>query len=328
MKIFVCEFITGGGLYREPLPAALAHEGAQMRDALLRDLAKLPDMVISTSYDSRLPTPQFVNQAIAISEQDDAWAIWNKCIADADAVWVIAPETNGILAKLTALVKGQNKAMLGCGIQAVEIATSKMNTFQVLQAVRINAVPSYTVENWPTSEPGPWVAKLDDGVGCDGTVYFDNSAQLAAWLMDISDTRYIIQPYRRGVPASLSILCKQGHAWLLSCNQQKIMLKNDKFSYHGSILNGMVEYWPDFEKLANQIAAAIPTLEGYIGVDVIVYKTQIEVLEINPRLTTSYVGLKQAICCNPAGLVLDLFYNDDFGLPEISRNMVDVSLNA
>ncbi|HEY8118797.1 MAG TPA: ATP-grasp domain-containing protein [Methylophilaceae bacterium] len=328
MKIFVCEFITGGGLYREPLSAALAGEGTLMRDALLRDLAQLPDIVISTSYDSRLPAPQHINQVVTISEQDDAWTIWNECISDADAVWAIAPETDGILAKLTALVQYHNKILLGCGMQAVEIATSKMKTFQILQAASINTVPCYTAGSWPSEEPGPWVAKLDDGVGCGGTVCFDNSAQLAAWLLDISDTKYIIQPYLLGIPASLSILCKQGHAWLLSCNQQKVTLENSKFSYHGSILNGMAEYWPAFEQLANQIAAAIPTLAGYIGVDVIVHKTQIEVLEINPRLTTSYVGLQQAIGCNPAGLVLDLFYNDDFNLPEISRNMVDVSLNA
>jgi predicted ATP-grasp superfamily ATP-dependent carboligase len=34
------------------------------------------------------------------------------------------------------------------------------------------------------------------------------------------------------------------------------------------------------------------------------------VLEVNPRLTTSYVGLRRAIGVNPAGLVLRLLQQD------------------
>jgi len=52
------------------------------------------------------------------------------------------------------------------------------------------------------------------------------------------------------------------------------------------------------------------------------------VLEINPRLTTSYVGMHRAIGFNPARLVLDMFYNDAFELPlTIARNVVVISLN-
>ena len=42
MRVLVCEFVTGGGMRGELLPASLAREGAMMRDALLRDLAELP----------------------------------------------------------------------------------------------------------------------------------------------------------------------------------------------------------------------------------------------------------------------------------------------
>ena len=52
------------------------------------------------------------------------------------------------------------------------------------------------------------------------------------------------------------------------------------------------------------------------------------VLEINPRLTTSYVGLRRAMDCNPAQLVLDMFYNAAFERPlTMARNVVEISLD-
>lgn len=328
LKVFVCEFITGGGLYREALPATLAHEGRLMRDALLRDLSQVPDVVITSSHDERLPAAPLVHQVITVSGQDDVWDIWNQCIRDTDAVWLIAPEAGGMLSRLTALVQGHHKTLLGSNGNAVDLAGSKMATFMVLQAAGIDAVPSYNLDDWPKDEAGPWVAKPDDGVGCDGTRYFDTTSALGDWIAQGSVAGYIIQPYRPGVAASLSMLCKEGRAWLLSCNQQKITQRAGGFCYHGSVVNGMAEHWSAFDHLGQEIAAAIPELSGYVGVDVLVHKEHIEVLEINPRLTTSYVGLHEATGCNPAGLVLDLFYNDHFELPQISHHVVDVSLNA
>ena len=56
----------------------------------------------------------------------------------------------------------------------------------------------------------------------------------------------------------------------------------------------------------NPFLAAIPELWGIIGVDIIDSKNGLQVLEVNPRITTSYVGLKESTGLNPAALVLDL----------------------
>jgi predicted ATP-grasp superfamily ATP-dependent carboligase len=58
--------------------------------------------------------------------------------------------------------------------------------------------------------------------------------------------------------------------------------------------------------LADRIAAAIPGLWGYVGVDLVLTRDGPVVLEINPRLTTSYCGMGQALGINTAGLVLSL----------------------
>jgi hypothetical protein len=43
VRIFVCEYITGGGLDGKPLPAGLARKGNLMLAALVKDLAPLPE---------------------------------------------------------------------------------------------------------------------------------------------------------------------------------------------------------------------------------------------------------------------------------------------
>ncbi|MEE9396862.1 MAG: ATP-grasp domain-containing protein, partial [Methylococcales bacterium] len=57
-------------------------------------------------------------------------------------------------------------------------------------------------------------------------------------------------------------------------------------------------------ELANGVAATFPGLWGYVGVDFLFADNQLLVLEVNPRLTTSYAGLSQTIGYNPARKVL------------------------
>jgi predicted ATP-grasp superfamily ATP-dependent carboligase len=53
------------------------------------------------------------------------------------------------------------------------------------------------------------------------------------------------------------------------------------------------------------VASAIPGLAGIFGIDLIFAKGGPCIVEVNPRLTTSYVGLRRALNVNPAVLVLE-----------------------
>ncbi|HEY0267853.1 MAG TPA: ATP-grasp domain-containing protein [Methyloradius sp.] len=352
MKIFLCEFITGGGLYREALPASLAREGELMRDTLLEDLAEIAYVQVLTTYDARLAMPNNAYKAMAISQADDVWQSWHQCIAESDAVWIIAPETDGILAKLTEMVEQQHKKLLGCGLDSIKVAASKYASYLAFIAADIPAIPTYRFSDFkdqPLTHCDGWVAKLDDGAGCEDSAYFKASLKLMDWIETGKRAQsHIVQPYQEGTAASISMLCKDGKAWLLSCNSQKIDLETQEdaapFNYAGSTINGMAKYWQAFDIVSKQVATALPALAGYVGIDLIVDASgkhaedpAIYVLEINPRLTTSYVGLREATGVNIAGLILQLFsadldYNQSFtqpfSLPAISRNIVDISLHA
>lgn len=335
----VCEFITGGGLCASPLPDSLAQEGALMRDALLSDLAQLP-YEISTTIDARLAPPQNALCTV-VSADDDVWQVWRAQINAVDAVWLIAPETDGVLHYLTQMASLQGKLVLGCGLDAIEVTTNKMATFLALTQAKIKTIETLTFEQWQQSAQlntsTQWLTKPVDGVGCDATLCFDNAENLMNWIVSNKKQRtHIIQPYHAGQPASISCVMHKGRAQVLSCNTQMIDINHHTLSFKGVIVNGMRAHWQAFEQLANQVATAFPDLAGYVGIDVIVNRNEdlrrnenlgrdeIIVVEINPRLTTSYAGLCEAIGANPAGLIINTLINPDFKWPTIQQNMVSL----
>ena len=52
----------------------------------------------------------------------------------------------------------------------------------------------------------------------------------------------MIQPWLEGEAASLSLLCREGQAQLLSCNRQLIEVVDNGIRYRGSLLNGMAAH--------------------------------------------------------------------------------------
>lgn len=334
MKIFVCEFITGGGLYREALPDGLLKEGILMRDALLAELGELEDVELSCSCDLRVQAPS-VGCVTMMREDQDVWQVWRDLIEMADAVIVIAPESSGILLRLSQMVIEQEKLLLGCPPSVVKLTTSKLATYHALKNTGISAVPSYSAQEWLSTEAHTqakhWVIKPDDGVGCEDVIYLSDKEQIVAWLKQGGrEYTHIVQPLCAGEPASLSMFCRNGEAWLLSCNRQKVARVSGKFRYEGSLVNDFSQYWALFEVLAQKIACALPDLNGYVGVDLMVEEgdyPKLTVVEINPRLTTSYAALPQATGLNIASELLKLM--QDYGpytLPKIAKNKIEITL--
>ena len=307
-----------------------------MRDALLRDLAELDQYELVTLHDFRLAAPIQAKHSIAVSpgkfkEQ------FTHVLGQVDMVWLIAPESKGTLLELSELCYEAEKAengpvFIGSGFDTMLTGTSKTLCYEALHAARIYTLPVHAGEDL-IQEPyyeslqhqhlEKWVVKPEDGAGCEGIRVFESLHDLKGWIAQ--DERYqhfLAQPYQQGIASSFSMLCRNGKAWLLSCNQQHIELHNSAFKLTGVTVNGMLPYWQRFETIARKIAQMLPDALGYIGVDVIVAPEtdKIYVLEINPRLTTSYVGLHDALNANPAKLILDCVLNDRFEMPNFTKN--------
>jgi predicted ATP-grasp superfamily ATP-dependent carboligase len=339
-KILVCEYLTGGGLSAEALPESLVNEGSLMRDALLRQLVEMNQFEIVTLHDVRLTPSSLANHSVEVNSGQFNH-VFTETVATVDLVWLIAPETNGVLLELSELCYASHEKgalFLGCGFDSTLIGTSKTLCCEALQQANIHTLLVYAGEDLMqdkyqvsgTQNIHQWVAKPEDGAGCEGVQIFDSLDDLKSWIAkDERYLTYLAQPYQAGVAASFSMLCRNGKAWLLSCNEQHIEHVGRHFKLTGITINGMSAYWQRFETIARKIAKMLPDALGYIGVDVIVdteNDNKIYVIEINPRLTTSYVGLEQALDYNPAKLILDCVLNDKFSMPNLAKKQVVIKL--
>jgi len=320
MRLFICEFITGGGLQDKELPDALAREGNMMLEAVLTDLLDMGMTDIITTRDERLDALSLPVEQIAIKE--DIYRTWQSCMNDADAVLIIAPESEDVLYKLTLMAEQSECYLLGCSSISVQTASSKLKTADLLSKNKIPCIETSSLEDKtiPESQNG-WVIKPDDGVGAEDCYFCADIKALNRLKDSICIEKFVIQEYVSGIPASLSMICYQGKAQLLACNKQVFSFNPDsstrKGELKGLVVNGLTEQWTVFDTIAQGIAKADKELWGYIGVDLIVTETGPVVVEINPRLTTSYVGLRESMALNPAELIVSIWQNG--AIPEVNE---------
>jgi len=311
LKILVFEYITGGGLARQELPAALAAEGRLMLQALLDDLRFLPGLELILPLDRRcmdflLPVNARV---VPVGESDDIRNLLPALIEQVDGVWPIAPETGGVLANIAKQVEPSSKILLLSDADTVALCGNKLETYRHLQAHAIPAVETLPLSAWRDLSAKVCVIKPIDGVGCEGSRIIDYAPSFPHKISDPSD--YVLQPFVEGQPISLSCLFKRGRAWLLCCNRQDVVIQDKQFFLRACAVNVHNEHAGYLRSLAERVAQALPGLWGYVGIDLIdTAEAGPLVLEINPRLTTSYVGIKQATGINVAEQSLALLESE------------------
>lgn len=301
VRVFVYEDVTGGGFLNVALPPALAREGETMVRALLADLIAIDGIDAFTSLDPRLPSLDLPVECV-VAKDEECFA---QCVLRADAVWPVAPETEGRLEHLSRRVLALDRVLLGSRPDAVRIAASKWCTSQALRAAHIPCVATFKPDDVldEPDEGGAWVVKPDDGAGCQDTGLFANRDAAARWAC--ARCGFVMQRFITGEARSLSMLCRDGEAALLSCNRQRVIIGDGRIELVGVEVDAVRDRG-ELVDLAGSVAAAIPGLWGYVGVDFVQTHRGAIVLEINPRLTTSYAGLSAAAGSNVAALVLDL----------------------
>ncbi len=241
MNILLLEYITGGGLATESLPAELAHTGEVMVNAQLNDLAGRP---LKMLRDGRLPPPPaFGNcqtaEILSVGEgAKDFDLSWQAALDWADAVWVTAPETKGILTRLSAQVLDAGKKLLGSHPQAVMLTGDKLITYHLLTQAGVACVPVWQLADFTGQVPAPWVVKPRDGVGCEGVVKVLEFADLDTFPKD-----WLLQPFIAGEPISLSAIFAAGRAVFLSGNRQLVRQENARFYLLGCEVNA----FPDLD---------------------------------------------------------------------------------
>lgn len=224
----------------------------------------------------------------------------------ADAVWPLAFESAGWLEDLSRCILQHKRILLGSAPGAVQAAASKLALARLLAEAGVATAATYSPHAALPQDGGAWVVKPDDGAGCLQTLLFSDRGAALAWIRASAANGHVLQPFVPGKPGSLSLICRDGAARVLACNRQRVAMHDNRFHVLGTVVNGLADDDGALERLAQQVAAAIPSLWGYVGVDFVLTARGAVVLDVNPRLTVAYAGLRASIDCNPAALVLGL----------------------
>jgi tyramine---L-glutamate ligase len=310
VRILVHEFVSGGGLAGRDVPASLAREGAAMLEALVADLAVVPGHEVVVTTDSRF-SPRLPG-GVEVVRMDEAEDGLGRRIRDVDAVWPIAPETGGCLERLVAGVEAQGKRILGSGADAIRRASDKAALPGLLAETGVPHPPTCVLERrtslarWQgaASRVGyPVVVKPARGAGCEGVCLVDRAAGLEDAVATAVEGPLLLQRWVTGVAASVALLADGVRAMPLAVSAQQVRT-DGAFRYEGGETPLEHPMASRGAGVAVKVVEAVGDLRGYVGVDLILTDSDALVIEINPRLTTSYIGIRAAFDRNVAELAI------------------------
>lgn len=333
MKLFVYEHITSGALSEQCLPDSLAHEGNAMLIAVLHDCAALDGVYLSTMRDKRLPALVLFDDLSQhschlVSTPVQYAQSWQDCLDKADAVLIIAPETDNVLADLQQQAFTANKHIIGCQPDAIRLTSHKNKCNQHLIKHNIPAIKTTRASDWPTqsfTSSSGFVLKPIDGAGCIDTYQFNDSDALKQHLSTqtlATLTHAIIQPYLQGCSISLSLLASHDDIEVLAINRQHIKQSQQQLTLAACTVNALDVIPFTLEQahqLAQQIHTAIPGLWGHIGIDIILMDDLAFVVDINPRITSSYLALSDSLNLNPMSRLFEMKEKTLAALPVITQ---------
>ena len=338
MDVYVEEFLTAGGCYRacvEPT-GSLATEGLAMVQAVVADLLAVPGVTVTLPWDVRLSGRQPPGLAVRpVASDADLEAVRAAGLAGSDAALLIAPECDGEQARLTEQATKAGAWLLSPDLPFVRLAGDKNRTAEVLAAARV-PVP----EGWPAGGsagwppwPGPCVVKPSDGAGCIAVVRYGNREAYEAmirtpapqedrerWERDEVAAPWRVERWIDGTAASCLVLMLPGRLVTLPAASQAIVVARDRdgerLAYRGGRV-GLPAAWDGIARsVARQAVAAIrdatgSTGGGLVGVDLVLTGNHprrapwATVIEVNPRLTTSYIGVRRSVGVNLLAALID-----------------------
>jgi predicted ATP-grasp superfamily ATP-dependent carboligase len=306
MRLFIYELVSAGGLGRR-VPSSLRAEGAAMLAALVADCSGLANIEIVTLLDDAFPTA--LGHDCRRTDTAHEQHAYRATAADADAAIIIAPEFDDLLATRSQGAQDAGCRLLGCSPAAIRLAGDKLQTQRRLAARGIPTPRTERCGTPPADMPWPVVVKPRHGAGSQATMRIERPEDLKIALdmarTELPKAEFIVQPFHAGQPASVGLF--MGPRQIVPTPGALQTLSSDgRFRYLGGTAPLPQTWRQRAVSLALRAVEGMEGLLGYVGVDVILGDepdgSEDVVIEINPRLTTSYLGLRQLTRCNLAEL--------------------------
>ncbi len=323
MQVFIYEYVSSGGFLHDAEgspPACLLREGVAMIDALAADFAAIQHLQVSILRDARWSgryAPAAADRGplrcYPVRTPGEESEHFDRLAAQSDWAVVIAPELAGRLLDRCRRVVALGGRLLGPEPPLVEVASDKQRTAEHLAAAGVAVPVGITLQpgdSLPADFDYPAVLKPRWGAGSQGVRRIDRLPAEGGPSVEIACPSRL-ERYCPGLPASVAFLCgPAGRFALIPCRQR--LSDDGRFEYLGGCLPLERALARRAVRLARAAVETLPEPTGYLGIDLVLGRdpggAEDAVIEINPRLTTSYVGLRAAVAegVNLAAAMLDV----------------------
>jgi len=303
MRVVLYEWCMSGGLAGGDAP--IVREGRSMLEALAADAAREPSLeVVALVEEGRaidLPTRARVVPVPAGADVD-------RLVTEArEADWtvVVAPESDGVLAGLARAVRDAGGRLLAPAGGVIDAASDKQATIDALAARGVpvpagRALAPGTVMPAEFHLPAARKARL----GCGG----EGLEILASPDVAPVPVPTRLEAFVPGLPVGAACICGPRSTHVLPPMRQ-VFTASRQPRYLGSDPLADAALASRASALAVRAVAALGADGGWVGVDMILGPRSDgrddRVLEVNPRLTTSFVGLTRLYASSLVATMID-----------------------
>lgn len=289
MNIMVAEYAIGAGE-----GGTILLEGKAMLNVLVNSFTKAGHNVIYPTTGPVIPHGTWI-------KTDDLKKTIAELASHSDAALVIAPDE--LLSELTQIVE-DNTINLGCPSGSVTLCADKLLTSTILAEGAIKVPKTATGENQDMFLPDECVV-IKPRWGCASE---DTTLTVYGELSHIPDG-FVATQYIQGEHLSVSLVVGD-NILPLSVNRQNIKI-GSSIQYDGNVVGIDSGRNPEVIEVA-QRSARLLGCRGYVGVD-IVLADEPWVIDVNPRPTTSIIGIDRVVKGELGELILKARFG---GLPE------------
>ena len=353
-KVFIFEFVSGGGYSNELIPSSLFCEGYSMLKSIIEDFHEL-NFEIYTILDQRIAfLSQYLkaDHIIFVEENSNYLDKFYQVIPQSDSCFIIAPEFLNFLYKLTEIAINYKKELYSVGLEGIKIGASKMNTYEFFKRYQVPTPETFyipTVNHQFDLEfiykkfhelNHSIIIKPDDGVGAESILFINDENQIHdlfktnTVLLDDS-RRYILQKYIKGIDMSASLIGISDHnqikTYIVGVNTQNVILCKGRINsqYNGGMTPAQIG-----SDIRETLQVCLHKLDfshfkGYFGIDfILTAENTLKFIEINPRLTTSYLGIRNVYDINPLKYIVNPNENNikNFLIPVYSSEFYRLDL--
>jgi tyramine---L-glutamate ligase len=335
LRILLYEHVSSGGFAGESIPPSLLCEGFSMLRGLTADF-KAAGHEVTVLLDSRIAklcAPLVADHVVQIASSGEADPTMERAAETVDAAYVVASEPNHVLQSIVECIETTGALSLNCQAKGIELAADKTLLGERVKNLRLNFPKTEIFHaNDPIEEitagisgelSFPVVIKPESGAGCSGLSVIQNEMQVAMALAKIRKETatgdVAAQELIGGVPGSVSLISTGTEALPVSLNLQVVNIDGPDgiSSYEGGSVPLEHPLREEAFASAKQVVESFGYLRGYVGVDLILTENKAFIIEVNPRLTTSFVGLRKVANFNIAQAIADAVLKNE--LPKNPR---------